>query len=782
LPEADPASLGFDSQRLKRIDVAVNRAIERGQIPGAVVLVGRRGAIAYVHAMGRRAIEPIPEPMTRDTLFDLASLTKPIATAASVMILVEEGKLRLTDQVARSLPELNNHGKGTITIDQILRHRGGLIPDNPLTDYRQGPERAWERISDLDLVGQPGEQFCYSDVGFLILGKLVERTSGQRLDRFAKEHIFDPLGMKDTHFRPLDDPGSREAGIPVDRIAPTERELPRGRLLRGIVHDPRSRALGGVAGHSGLFATVDDLALFAQMMLNGGRGPNGRRILSPLAVRAMIDAAETSTNQRRALGWDVQTTYSAPRGALLGPTSFGHTGFTGTSLWIDPETEIFIIILTSRLHPDGKAPSPTALRFDVATLTAGAIVDASSRPTRTQVSSAESAEPERARSSRSTNPAIHPVKCGIDVLVAGAFRPLRNQKVGLVTNQTGQTRGGASTIDVLFRAPGVTLVKLFSPEHGIRGALDAAVPDSKDETTGLPIISLYGQKRKPTPEELEGIDILVFDIQDVGARFYTYITTLGLVLEAAKESGKKVMVLDRPNPLGGRIVAGPLRDKESVSFIAYHALPVRHGMTVGELARLYNAERKIGATLEVIPCRGWSRDDYYDRTGLLWINPSPNMRSLTEALLYPGVALLEATNLATGRGTDTPFERVGAPWIDPSAFAAALNSADIPGVRFVPLYFTPNQRQYSGLRCGGVQIIITDWSEFDPLKLGITLAVQLRERYRQEWQPEGLLRLLANRSTYQEILAGKPVASIMARWREELAEFRSVRAHYLIYQ
>src|SRR5262249_9644606 len=298
----------------------------------------------------------------------------------------------------------------------------------------------------------------------------------------------------------------------------------------------------------------------------------------------------------------------------FGRSSFGHTGFTGTSLWIDPETETFVIILTSRLHPDGKAPAPTALRFEVATLAAAAIVDASSRPAPAPESSPAPSPPRRPLAAIGAGGEVPPVRCGIDVLVEERFGRLQDKKVGLVTNHTGRTRGGASTIDVLARAPGVKLVKLFSPEHGIRGELDAAVPDSRDETTGLPIVSLYGRSRKPQPKDLEGIDVLVYDIQDIGARFYTYITTLGLVLEAAKEAGKDVLVLDRPNPIGGQAVAGPLRDDEFASFVAYHALPMRHGMTVGELARLYNSERKIGASLEVVPCRGWSRAALYDRT------------------------------------------------------------------------------------------------------------------------------------------------------------------------
>jgi uncharacterized protein YbbC (DUF1343 family) len=373
------------------------------------------------------------------------------------------------------------------------------------------------------------------------------------------------------------------------------------------------------------------------------------------------------------------------------------------------------------------------------------------------------------------------VQCGIDVLVAEDFRPLRGLKLGLVTNHTGVTRDGRSTIDVLFRAPEVKLVKLFSPEHGIRGELDKAVPDGNDEATGLPIVSLYVKNRKPTAEDLISLDALVYDIQDVGARFYTYITTLGLVLEAVAESKKQVFVLDRPNPIGGHIVSGPVRDPEFASFVAYHALPVRHGMTVGELAMLYNAERKIGATLSVIRCRGWNRNDLYDRAGLVWINPSPNMRSLTEAMLYPGVGLLEATNLATGRGTDTPFERIGAPWINPAAFAEALTKSPVPGVRFVPFYFTPRERQYAGQKCGGVQILVTSWSEFDPLQLGIVLALALRREYPRAWEPEGLKKLLADQATYDDILNSRPLPEIIARWQRELAEFQKVRTRYLLY-
>lgn len=743
LPEARPESLGLDGAKLARIGEVIASAIEKGEVPGAVVLVGRRGKIAYAKAIGRRAIVPDAEDMTRDTRFDLASLTKPVATATSVMMLAEAAKLRLDEPFTRYLPEFDNHGKGVITIEQLLRHRSGLVADNPIDDYADGPDRAWERLANLELVAEPGTRFLYSDVNFMILGKLVERVSGAPLDVFAREQTFTPLGMEST-FRP-------ESPM---RIAPTEPAA--GTMLRGVVHDPRARALGGVAGHAGLFGTADDLALFAQMILNSGRGSDGRRILSRASVLAMTDPGTTPAGQRRGLGWDMDTPFSAPRGSLFGRRSFGHTGFTGTSLWIDPESEMFVILLSSRLHPDGKAPAPTALRRAIATIAADARTDVPAATTRS-------------------------VSCGIDVLVRRDFAPLKGKRVGLVTNHTGVTRDGTSTIDVLFRAPEVRLVALFSPEHGIRGAVDAEVADTRDERTGLPVYSLYGKTRSPTSESLEGIDVLVYDIQDIGARFYTYISTLGLVLEAAKGRAIPLVVLDRPNPIGGTAVSGPVRDDDFESFIAWFALPVRHGMTVGELARLFNGERKIGANLAVMPCEGWRRSDLYDQTGLLWINPSPNMRSLTEALLYPGIGLLEASNLATGRGTDTPFERLGAPWIDPRALAEELNAREIPGTRFVPIRFTPRERQYAGVECGGIQIFLTDWTGFEPLTLGMEIAVALRKLYPRDWKAEGFLKMVADRATYQALLEGRNAQVISALWKGELEAFLVLRRRYLLY-
>jgi uncharacterized protein YbbC (DUF1343 family) len=328
----------------------------------------------------------------------------------------------------------------------------------------------------------------------------------------------------------------------------------------------------------------------------------------------------------------------------------------------------------------------------------------------------------------------------------------------------------------------VTLVALFSPEHGIRGAVDARVSDSRDDKTGLPVYSLYGKRLKPTADTLQGVDTLVFDIQDAGCRFYTYISTLGHVLEAAAEHKLKVVVLDRPNPIGGLAVAGPVLDAGRESFVAYHALPVRHGLTVGELALLFNKERKIVAALEVIEMEGWKRADLFDRTGLVWRNPSPNMRSLTAALLYPGVGLLETTNLSVGRGTDRPFEVIGAPWLDGRRLAASLSREGLAGMRFVPTRFTPASSTHVKKACGGVQLYIDDWSRFESLRVGLTIAAKLRQLYPKEWKMERYNVLLGNQAVLAALEKGEPAEKLLELASTEVKAFGVIRRRYLRYR
>ncbi|HUT88496.1 MAG TPA: exo-beta-N-acetylmuramidase NamZ domain-containing protein [Thermoguttaceae bacterium] len=742
LPAAAPEDVGMDSARLVEIDQVAAEGIAAGEMPGCVVMIGRRGKVVFFKAYGDRQVEPEPIAMTTDTVFDMASLTKPVATATSIMILIQEGKLRLEDRVAEHVPEFAAAGKDRITVLELLTHQGGLIPDNALADYEDGPEKAWERIFALKPRTAPGVKFIYTDVGYLVLGKLVERITGKSVHEFARKHIYQPLSMTETGYLPPE-PLRR-------RAAPTEKRD--DQWMQGEVHDPRAYLLGGVAGHAGLFSTAEDLAKYAQMML--GRGEyGGARVLSPATV-AMMTTPYPVSSGRRGLGWDMRTGYSSNRGRSFSDRAFGHGGFTGTAMWIDPELELFVIFLSNRLHPDGKG-SVNPLAGRIGTIAADAIRD---RPT-------------------------PPVLAGIDVLRRDGFRQLAGRRVGLITNQTGISREGVSTVQLLHDAENVELAALFSPEHGLEGKLDVSrIADGRHQGTGLAVFSLYGETRRPTPEMLQRVDTLVFDIQDIGARFYTYISTMGYAMEEAAKHGVRFVVLDRPNPIGGVEVAGPMLDARRESFVAYHRLPVRHGMTVGELAGLFKQELDLELDLEVIRVEEWQRPMLFDETGLRWVNPSPNMRSLTEAILYPGIGLLETTNLSVGRGTDTPFEHIGAPWLDGSRLVQALDQAGLPGIEFRPVEFTPDASKFKGERCGGIAFKVTDRSTFQPIRTGLEIARQLRLLYPDDWKAEAYDRLLGNKEVYEAVLSGKTVDEIEALYRPGLEEFLEQRSRFLLYE
>lgn len=773
---ARPAVSRPPAPRMAAIDSAIGESISRGELPGAVVLVGSRDRVVFRKAYGNRAVLPAREPMTVDTVFDVASLTKPIATATSVMILVERGKIALRDPVVRYIPEFAPEGgdREKVTVEQLLTHRAGLPPDDPIELYTGTRAEIFERKYRQPLEAPPGSRFRYSDVGYEVLGELVERVSGQPLDRFAEENVFRPLGMRDSHFRPV--AASRFLGErmgltdpsrpPISRIAPTERR--EDRWMRGEVHDPRAFAVGGVAGHAGLFSTADDLSRYCRMVLAGGK-LGSARVLSPLGVEAMTRPRFYGDDDLRGLGWDIATAWSRNRGDLFPPGSFGHTGFTGTSLWLDPSSGTYVVFLSNHLHPDGKG-NVIRLRGLVSTIVAASLA------TDTRVA---------ARRLAARVPVRRNVLAGVDVLVAEEFAPLAGKRVGLVTHAAGRARDGRSTIEVLAsdeaKKAGVKLVAIFSPEHGILSDADSRVADQVDSGTGLPIHSLYGDRRRPRPEDLAGVEALVLDLQDVGTRFYTYITTIRYVLEEAARAKVPVVVLDRPDPIGPLAVEGPLADPDRLSFTVPHTIPVRYGMTPGELALLFNDELKIGARLEVVKLSGWTRGLWYDETGLEWVNPSPNMRSLTEATLYPGIGLLETANLSVGRGTDTPFEVVGAPWLDGRRLAAVLSERKIRGVTFTPIHFTPASSTYAGERCGGVRLTVTDRDALAPVALGIEIAVALRDLHPGDWRMVKLPDLLANRDAFERLQKGDTAESIIRSWKPGQDAFLARRARFLLY-
>ncbi len=751
------------------IDAQVQEAIGKELIPGAVVIVGHEGRILHRKAYGSRALIPSREAMTLDTIFDAASLTKVIATTTSLMKLYEQGKLRMNDKVTQYLPEFQG-GKSDITIRDLLTHFSGLRPDLDLqpswTGYQTGIRKA---LLDVP-AGPPGTRFVYSDINFILLGEIVHRLSGKMLNEYAAENIFMPLGMTETMFRP---PESLRP-----RIAPTEIDPLSGRPLRGVVHDETSRDMGGVAGHAGLFTTAEDLCKFAEMMLGMGMR-DGVRIVSPLTVRKFT-TPETPADQPilRGFGWDIDSPFASNRGELFPLGSYGHTGFTGTSLWIDPATRTYIVILSNSVHPH-RGKSSVAMRAKIATIAAAGLgIDAPG------VSLTGYNETIIGAGIRRTVARNAPVQTGLDVLAGENFARLKGKRVALFTNHTGLSQDGRRNIDLLVTAK-IQVTSIFSPEHGIAGVEDReTIDNTKDAVTGIPIVSLYQPKRRrPTPEMFRDVDALVFDIQDVGARFYTYSCSLIYAIEEASKNKVPIWVLDRPNPITGVHVDGPVLESNLQSFVGCFDLPVRHGMTFGELARMVNGERKLGAEIHVVPLQGWQRGDWFDSTDMPWINPSPNMRSLNAALLYPGVALLEAAkNYSVGRGTDAPFEQIGADWIHGRELSGYLNTRYIPGVRFYPTSFTPLESNFAGKRIEGVRFVLTDREAFDSFRLGLEIGVALEKFYPGKIDWEACRFLIGSRAVMQAAKSGQDPKTIITGLQDQLAAFVERRKPYLLYK
>ncbi len=750
----------------KDLDAIVEKAIEEGEIPGAVLLIGQPGRVLHRKAYGYRALTPQKERMTVDTIFDAASLTKVVATAPSIMKLFEQGRLRLNDRVTDYLPEFQG-GESDITIRHLLTHYSGLRPDLDLEPRWKGYETGVKLALVDEPVAEPGERFLYSDINFILLGEIVRRVSGEPLPEFARKHFFEPLGMRDTMFRP---PKRLRR-----RIAPTEK-VPEFRLpLRGIVHDPTARYMGGVAGHAGLFTTADDLARFAEMLLGLG-SRKGVRVLQPLTVRKMITPQSPADKDIiRGAGWDIDSPFSTNRGELFPLGSYGHTGFTGTSLWIDPVTRTYVILMTNRVHPDGRG-KVVSLRTRVATVAAAALgIDL---PGVILTGYNETMARARRRMVRNGT-----VLTGLDVLVEEGFARLRGKRVGLITNHTGRSRDGKRNVDLMVEA-GVDLRAIFAPEHGIRGELDTTeIGHAKDPATGIRIWSLYsGKRRRPTEEMLRGLDVLVFDIQDAGARFYTYMCTMIYAMEEAAKRDIAFMVLDRPNPITGIHVEGPVLDKDLETFVGCLSLPVRHGMTLGEIARMANEEREIGVDLQVVKMKGWERGDWFDATGLTWVNPSPNLRSLNAELLYPGLALLEASrNYSVGRGTDSPFEQIGADWINGRELAAYLNRRRIAGVRAYPTRFRPTSSRFAGQWIDGVRFVITDRDIFNSTRLGLEIGAAIVQLYPGKIEFDRCRRLIGDRRVLAALQEGDDPRAIVEAYAAELADFVKRRARYLLY-
>ncbi len=806
------------------IPTLLTQAIADKMLPGAVVLIGHNNQIVFHQAFGVRKLagepgldgQPSPaEPMTEDTIFDMASLSKCLSTATAVMQLYEAGKLRFDDPVAQYLPTFAANGKSAVTIRQLLTHYSGLPPDVDLKDPwgLAAPDKAEgiRRALASPLTVVPGTHFEYSDINYIVLGALVEQITGESLDDYAFSHIFRKLSMNDTHYytrsctcsAPKPSPYGHKVektvfgpGMncnrnicdypPEGRMAPTARDDESkanpalnpnfDHLLRGTVHDPTTRRMGGVAGHAGVFSTAHDVGLFAQALLNKLRDNTGPFPLSQATLRLMTtpeqpptaestatiftpDGQPTKGVATRGFGWDINSAFSRPRGAVFPIGSFGHTGFTGTSLWMDPASNTYVILLANAIHPRGGV-NISPLRGQLATAAANALhINDAPSPGRSITAILDLVP----------GPNSTRTLTGIDVLASTHYAVLAEAathhgghlNLGFLTNQTGLDAQGHRTIDLLLHAlPQVQLTTLFSPEHGLSGTQDTEhLLAETDAATHLPIVSLYGAKeadRRPKAAHLAKLDAVVIDLQDAGVRFYTYETVMEYFLEATAGTATEIIVLDRPALTGGAQVQGPVSDpSKSGAYINYIPLPARHGLTLGELARYFVAEERLDTHLTVVPMEKWFRSEYFDQTSLPWTNPSPNLRSLAAAILYPGTAFVETTNVSVGRGSDHPFEQVGAPYIHAEELAAYLTARHIPGV---------------------------DIAALDAPELGVEILAALHHLYPAQFNLAKANTIVANAATMQALEANQDPRTIAATWAADLAAFNQRRQPYLLYK
>jgi len=847
------------------VSALMNDAIAAHKLPGAVIVIGHDGKIVFHQAYGNRKLaeepgldgKPSPaEPMTEDTIFDMASLTKCLSTATAMMQLYEQGKFQFDDPVAKYLPDFAANGKDKVTIRELLTHYSGLPPDIPIKDPwgLAAPDKAEgiKRALASPLDNPPGTKFVYSDINFITLGAIIEKLSGQPEDQYVIKNVFEPLHMNETRYLPIGkscgslgmipfasqseiqkklwdkfhdhltikcSPQDWDADNFIPRTAPTahddeSKDSPSlnpdfDHLLRGTVHDPTTRRMGGVAGHAGVFSTAHDVSLYAQALLDKLLHNTGPFPLKQSTLRLMTKPEQPATAQdgatiftpdgqptkgiaTRGFGWDINTAFSRPRGSIFPIGSFGHTGFTGTTLWMDPQSNTYVVLLSNAVHPRGNPPI-SALRGQVATAAAQALHLYGSEP------------------------AVKTLT-GIDILESTHYAALaeiarrhnNHLRLGILTNQTGLDSHGHRTIDLLATeapksAPGLELKSLFSPEHGIFGTKDeAGISGEVDPTTHIAVTSLYGAKpesRRPTHDQLKDLDAVVIDLQDAGVRFYTYEAVTGYFLEAAAAEKKlghplEIIVLDRPNLIGGEKVQGPVSDEGHESYTNYMPLPIRHGMTLGELARYINGERRLpgpspniqvplNAQLTVIPLQNWQRPQYYDQTGLPWINPSPNLRSVTAATLYPGAELLQFTNVSVGRGTPMPFENIAAPFFDAKTLASALTARNIPGVSFTASTVTiaedANHFPYHGQTLPAVHLTLTDRNLLDSPELGIEMISAIRRLYPQQFDLTRADRLLVSVNTVLSLKNNDDPRTIAKSWERDLDAFRQRRARYLLY-
>lgn len=715
---------------------ALARAVREAKAPGAVACVGGPAGLLFQGATGFREITPLRLPAETSTLYDLASLTKVIATTTAVMLLRDDGALDL-DQPANELLPIPEFSR--FTLRNLLTHTAGLAPSGIWYREVNTLNEVLQRVAVSGFDWLPGASRHYSDLGFMILGKIVELTARDSLDAFCARRIFTPLGMSRTMFNP---PEALRA-----ECAATERCPWRGRVLIGEVHDENASAIGGVSGHAGLFAPASDIALFCQALL-------GHKLLKASTIEEMTRLGQLPSYPWQGLGWKIDPWSDGSEGFLLSRKAFGHTGWTGTSLWMDQASGLFCILLSNTPHPNRAARQNRTLR----TLFHEAVC-AKHYP-------------------KSTN-----VHTGLDRIVWDGFDVLKGKRVAVLTHHAATDQLGRPLLDVLALESQIQVRRIYSPEHGLRGSAEAGASVAS-ERGAVPLISLYGDRKRPSLDELREIDLFVADLQDVGARYYTYAATLKECMAACADAGVPMLVLDRPNPVGGAIIEGPIAENVG-ALVCSAAVPVRHGLTLGELALFFLQTTFKGAKLQVAisPMDNWWRDQQFNETSLPWKAPSPNIPSPEIALLYTGMCLFEGTNLNEGRGTDEAFHLTGAPWLVPEDVIAAIGSEDIPGCTLDAVTYTPrsipgkaSSPRFEGQACRGIWISVTDQDTLRPFSVALHLLRAIMRRHPEQFEFSSFFDTLAGGPALRTLLVSDtPVAQYLASLAPTLAAFDASR-------
>lgn len=713
---------------------ALAEAAARSGGPGAVAYVGTPSATLFHEAVGRRQIEPEPQPAALDTPYDIASLTKVIATATAVMRLRNAGALELDQPIEDLLPEAGFRG---VTIRHLLTHTSGLHAGLPYYKDLNTLDAMFERYAVRGSDWTPGTRRRYSDVGFMLLGRIVERVCGQPLDAYCAKHIFGPLGMTRTAFNP---PAAWAGNCAATEACPWRRCVVCGR-----VHDENAYAVGGVAGHAGLFSTAPDLAKFCRGLLEG-------RVLKTETLAEMIRLGQTPVYPWQGLGWKMNPWRCGAEGYLPSRHAFGHTGWTGVSLWIDHASGLFAILLGNTCHPIRAARDNETFRRVFHDAVA------------------------RAFYPRQAN-----VHTGLDWLFWKGCRPIRGQRVGLLTNRAAVDELGRPILDVLRLSGEVRVTRIFTPEHGFAADVEAGEQVGDATLAKIPVTSLYGKRKAPTATELRGIDVLVADLQDVGARYYTYMATLLDCMKACAQSRTPVVVLDRPNPLGG-LTEGPVA-RDTGSLVCCAPIPARHGLTLGELALFFhehvmNKTKQLDVT--VCPIDQWNRGRLFRECALPWTPPSPNIPTPETALLYAGMCLFEGTNLNEGRGTDRPFHRVGAPWLDPEAVMRRIPPRERPGCALRAITYTPqsipgkaSNPRYTDQACRGVEVLVHDPRAARPFMLAVALIAAIRAHHPQQFAWRAYFDVLAGSEDLRKAIeTGASAWTLCRRFQPALDTFR----------